>query len=50
MSAPENRRFALMMIGGFSLFLAFAQDIALQQSGSAQLTLDLGVGLLQALF
>ena len=34
LSAVENRRFSLLMIGGFALFLAFAQDMAVHQEGA----------------
>ena len=34
LSAVENRRFSLLMIGGFALFLAFAHDMAVDQDGA----------------
>ena len=51
LSAVEERRFSLVMIGGFALFLAFAQDVALHQENAvAHVILNMCMNVIQSAF
>ena len=50
-SAVENRRFSLLMIGGFALFLAFAQDMAPHQERAvAHVMFSMSMNVIQSTF
>ncbi len=51
LSTVEERRFSLVMIGGFALFLAFAQDVALhEEKALAHVLFNMSMNVIQSAF